>query len=285
MLCQGHTTSFSASGGSSYTWTPGSTGQNITVSPSSTTIYTVLATGTNGCYGYAYHTLTVNPLPLISVPNATICRGASFTLQATGATTYTWSNSQNGSSITVSPTVSAAYQVTGTDQNLCVNTAGSTVTVNAPPPAPLISLNGQILQSTPAASYQWYINGSPLAGATSQTCSVTQNGNYTVEITDANGCTALSAAFPVTDTGLDKNVMDAGISIFPNPNNGYFTLRLPPHENIQIKLCNLLGQTVLTNSSLGVIEHLMQIQESGVYLVEITWNGRSYVQKLVVQKE
>lgn len=285
VVCNGHTASLSASGGNSYTWTPGSTGQSITVSPSSTTVYTVLATGSNGCYGYGYHTLTVNPLPLISVPNATICRGASFTLQATGATTYTWSNSQNGSSISVSPTVGTVYQVTGTDQNLCVNTAGSTVTVNAPPPAPLISINGQILQSTPAASYQWYINGSPLAGATSQTCSVTQNGSYTVEITDANGCTALSTAFPVTDTGLDKNAMDAGISVFPNPNSGCFTLRLPPHESIQVKLCNLLGQTVLTSSSSGVTDHLMQVQESGVYLVEIIWNGRSYIQKLVVQKE
>ena len=284
-LCSGYTASLSASGGTSYTWTPGGTSQHITVSPSSTTVYTVLSTGSNGCYGYGYHTLTVNPLPLISVPGATICRGASHILQASGAVTYTWSNAQNGSSITVSPTVSSVYQVTGTDQNLCVNTAGATVTVNAPPPAPLISLNGQVLQSTPANSYQWYLNGSPLPGATSSTCSVTQNGNYTVEITDANGCTALSAAFPVVDTALDKNAPDAGISIFPNPGSGHFILRLPLHEIIQIRICNLLGQTILTDSSRGLPEHTMQIAESGVYLIELIWNGRSHVQKLVVQTE
>ncbi len=284
-ICAGQSATLIGNGGISYTWTPGGTSTQITVNPISSTGYTLTGAGSNGCFGYAVETLTVHALPSIVVSNTSVCQGSPVVLSASGATTYTWSGSQMGASITVTPAVSGIYQVTGTDTHSCVNNATLAVTVHPLPAAPVITLTGNILSCSPAAAYQWYLNGSPLAGATSQTCSLTQNGNYTVEIQDANTCTALSAGFPVTDTGLDNTAMDAGISIFPNPNSGHFSLRLPPHKTIQIRLCNLLGQTVLTSSSLGNTEHVMQVQESGVYLVEITWNGRSYIQKLVVQKD
>lgn len=284
-ICAGQITTLAGSGAVSYTWTPGSISGLITVSPTNNTTYTLTGIGANGCYGYAVETVTVYALPAIVSTNTSVCLGSQVSLTATGAATYTWSTAQTGASIVVSPTINTLYQVTGTDSHSCVNTTTAAVTVHPLPAVPVISLNGNILSSSPALSYQWYLNGGILAGATSRTYAPVQNGNYTVEIKDANGCTALSVILTVLDTGLDNYSGNAGISLFPNPNSGRFTLHLPPHESLQIRIANLLGQTVLTMTSSALREHVLELPENGVYLVEISGKGRSYTQKLVVQRD
>jgi large repetitive protein len=86
---------------------------------------------------------------------------------------------------------------------LCANpsSVGSnavTMTVNTAA-TPIITeiVPGVTLQSSPAVTYQWYLNGNPISGATSQTYNYSSVGNYSVEISDANGCFALSNDFSV----------------------------------------------------------------------------------------
>jgi len=83
--------------------------------------------------------LTVNQ-PTVAISGiTTICSGSSTTLTASGANTYLWSNGLGTStSITVSPTNSTTYTVTGTDSNNCTNTANVNIIVNPKPISTLI---------------------------------------------------------------------------------------------------------------------------------------------------
>ena len=116
-----------ANGASTYSWTDGTnnySGNNITVSPTTTTTYTV--TGTSGtCSATSTVSITVNQLPSITVsasPNI-ICNGESSILSASGANTYNWSNGATGSNVTVTPsaTTHILYWIE------CVSAATSTV--------------------------------------------------------------------------------------------------------------------------------------------------------------
>ncbi|PBQ31004.1 hypothetical protein CNR22_04205 [Sphingobacteriaceae bacterium] len=123
-ICSGNATTLIPSGALNYTISGG----NFTVSPVSTSFYTVTGTDVNGCASQPLTTtVTVNGLPIVTVAssNATICSGETATLTANGATTYTWSSLENTPDIVFSSGValSATFTVSGTDLNGCVNTA------------------------------------------------------------------------------------------------------------------------------------------------------------------
>ena len=93
------------------------------------TLYATNAIGTTTNTSAAYtKTIAIYAIPSVVTSNTTICNGASATLNATGATNYTWSSGQNTSSISVSPTASTNYTVTGST-NGCSNSAIASVII------------------------------------------------------------------------------------------------------------------------------------------------------------
>lgn len=279
-LCAGGSTILTGSGAASYTWNPGGGTQIVTVNPATTTVYTLTGLGANGCYATAMTTVNVNPAPALSVNNATICNGTSATLTATGANTYSWSTAQTGASVVVSPTVSTVYNVLGTSVSSCTNTATAVVYVNPAAVTPTVTQAGNHLQSSLSVSYQWYLNGTILNGATSQTYTPTQNGNYTVVITDMNGCKATSAIYIITDTGLADSAGRSGaVDVYPNPTTGNFTVNTP-FSKFQVQIVNALGQVIQMESASFSSE--FSIGENGLYLVHVIANDRVYIKKLVV---
>lgn len=196
-VCLGGSVTLTASGGNTYSWSPGGQTTNpITVTPSSNTVYTVVATDANGCTASANVTVTVNPLPNITVtPNQSICAGQSATLTAGGGQTYNWNPTGNTTgTIVVTPGSSTSYAVTGTNANGCSNTAFTTVTVNQ---NPVVNLSNVFVCSgstttlnagNPGSTYIWS------TGATTQTISVSAAGTYTVTVTNPSGCTAVGTS-------------------------------------------------------------------------------------------
>jgi hypothetical protein len=143
-VCPGGNTTLTASGATTYAWSPDASlsttsGSIVDATPISTTVYTVTGTDGSGCTSTDDITVTVNPLPTISASsNVAICDGESTTLEGFGGDTYTWSPATNlsatsGQSVTASPTSTITYTVTGTDANGCENTATVEVTVNPTP--------------------------------------------------------------------------------------------------------------------------------------------------------
>ncbi len=72
-----------------------------------------------------------NPILTVSATSTSLCQGESATITSGGAETYLWSTGSTASSITVSPTASTTYTVTGTNGGMC--TATSSITVNVYP--------------------------------------------------------------------------------------------------------------------------------------------------------
>lgn len=199
-VCAGSSTTLTASGAATYLWSTGATTASITVSPQSTTTYTVTATAQNGCTATASRTVTVLPNANVSITgNNTLCVGASTTLTASGGNSYLWSTGATTASITVNPAVTTTYTVTATDANGCTGTASRTVTVNSLPDANITGTDaicvGQssTLTATGGTSYVWS------TGATTAQIVVTPSvtTTYTVTVTNQNTCTS-TASFVVT---------------------------------------------------------------------------------------
>jgi gliding motility-associated-like protein len=196
-ICTGASTTLTVSGNAaSYSWQPGGqSGTPITVSPSSTTTYTVTGVSSAGCTSTDVVVVTVNPLPIVTASTATpdICIGGSATLNAGGANTYTWMpGSMTGGSVLVSPSTTTTYTVTGTDANGCQNTAAVAVTVHQLPLVAATSATPDIclgasttLTATGATSYSWMpggMTGTPVNVTPANTTT------YTVTGTDSWGC-------------------------------------------------------------------------------------------------
>lgn len=202
-ICLNSSTQLSASGGSSYAWSPStglssSTVSNPTANPSSTTSYVVTVTNASGCTATDAVTVNVNPLPTANAGvDATICNGASTTLSATGGSTYSWSpgtglSATNISNPVATPAITTVYTVTVTDGNGCTDSDDVTVDVNAAPVANAGTDQGiclgetAMLTATGGGSYDW--NTGDTTATVSYTPSVTTT--YVVTVSYANGCSA-----------------------------------------------------------------------------------------------
>ena len=119
-----------------------------------------------------------------------VCAGGTVTLTASGADSYSWSNGQQGASITVSPTATQTYTVTGTTGG-CSATASHTVTVKT---IPTVEISGDesvcagssvTLTASGASSYSWQHGGNNAETTVQPTSETT----YTVTGT-TDGCSA-----------------------------------------------------------------------------------------------
>ncbi|MFM7767258.1 MAG: PKD domain-containing protein, partial [Bacteroidota bacterium] len=189
-VCQGFNASLTATAGyNNYQW---SSGQNANaISPAVGGTYTVTVTDGNACTGSASQLVVVNanPVPVIAGTTA-ICAGASSTFDAgAGYAGYQWSGGL-GSNQTINIATTGVYTVTVTDNNGCIGTTSQSLTVNANPVA-LITGDFDACQGATAT-----LNANPgmtlynwSSGQASATINPGTAGQYTVTITDGNGCT------------------------------------------------------------------------------------------------
>lgn len=157
--------------------------------------------------------------------------------------------------------------------------------------APVITLNGNQLSSTAAVSYQWYRNSTPVSGANSQTFTPTQSGQYTVEATDASGCTLQSNAVDFVLTPV-TNVDPGEIKLIVSPNptvTGEFNIQLETNTraNLYISLMNTVGQRVYHQSINNFVGRLSQPVKpgklaAGVYYLQVQHDKKMYIQKIVI---
>lgn len=227
-ICQGQTSWLQASGALSYYWLPPlNTSQNpVSVTPTATTVYTVVGYNINGCVDTATVQVIVDPIPTITaVPNPTqICRGNSSTLTAYGALTYTWFPPPigvTGSVIVVSPTVTTQYTVVGTNSLGCNNYTYVTVIVGPnitaiPIPSVICAGNSSSIIAGGGVTYTWHPgnqNGNIIV------VTPTASGFFTVVATDNIGCIDSAAVWltvnpnPTILASINPSVCCAGDNV------------------------------------------------------------------------
>jgi gliding motility-associated-like protein len=135
VICIGTSSSLSASSdisGTSFDWIPGGlSGSPVVVTPATSTVYSVTGTA-SGCTATATVDITINPMPVVTITTADelpVCVGNSVTLQASGASSYTWASPPaNTSSVVVTPLDNDTITVYGESQN-CWDTASFAIPV------------------------------------------------------------------------------------------------------------------------------------------------------------
>ena len=120
----GSSTVLTAIGEGEFLWSTGETSSSITVSPTSTTTYSVTLTSLEGCsnqdnviVNVSDNSTTTSAINIDAVPDQNICLDESVTLIATGGSNYLWSTGETTTSITVSPTETTIYAVTISNGN------------------------------------------------------------------------------------------------------------------------------------------------------------------------
>jgi hypothetical protein len=200
--------------------------------------------------------------------SATICNGQAITVgtstyTAAGTYTNTFISSMGCDSIlTTNLIVNNLPVILATTNNtlLCV---GETAT---------LSVSG-------AATYTW----STAENTTDVVVSPTVTTTYTVDGTDANGCSNVTTV--MQDVSLCTGIVtlsnsNLAINVYPNPNNGLFVVELTSESKVTVT--NALGQVVIAET-FEAGKHALDIQNqsTGIYFVKVIQDGKQHVIKLI----
>lgn len=297
VLCHGgnsgSATAAGSGGASPYTYSWSGGGTSATKSGLSAGTYSVTVTDHNGCTTTASTTITqpsaVTP-SILSHTNVTTCYGAttgSATATASGGTApYTYSWTGGGNNATQTGLSGGTYTVTITDNNGC--TASTSVVITQPTGMTIITdsvnvnssgaCNGSALVNIsggkPPYTYSW----SP-GGGTNDTISGKCAGTYCCTITDNNNCSQIVCVHIKNITGIENINNASDINIYPDPNNGSFTITGVIAGQV-IELYNDLGQKLSSSIAANNTMYFnISGKADGIYMVRILNKDGSLVKE------
>lgn len=254
------------------------------------------------CDGIADLIATVS----ISGPT-TFCFGGSVTFTCTTAGTglsYTWFKAgvaiAGATNASYTATTTGNYKVTVSKNGCSATSSATSVTAN---PLPVVNIQtpdgtnlcGKTFVRLRASTgvgytYQWYKDGSPIAGATANSYAATTTGVYYV-ITTLGGCPKTSANITVINACREtiEAASDLEMVVAPNPSNGVFSIQLKALDfsgTAHIQLVSITGQVHYTSFADVVNGHLnadiSTENLSGTYYIVANLNGQSVVQPILI---
>jgi len=137
----------------------------------------------------------------------------------------------------------------------------------APLPPTITVIGGDTLVSSHGSSYQWYFNGTPIAGATDSFYVAHQAGTYAIQITDVTGgCNSISNGVTL---GVISLTDESGISFFPNPFHDKLTVVMKGNEQCEITLFDITSRELLHQRFKNSVSLNTEPLVQGVYLYEV----------------
>jgi hypothetical protein len=296
-ICEGGSTALTANGATTYTWDNGATNAIIAVTPTINTTYTV--TGDNaGCTSTETIAITVNALPsvtLTSAQNAACVNGSTIGLSGSPAGgVYTGTN-VSGSVFTPGATAGTfmpSYNVTSTVTG-CSNSATVTILVNALPSVSLSAATSTACTNGPTVA----LTGSPVGGV--YTGSNVSGAMFTPPATQgtfsavysytdgATGCSNTANTSIIVSVCTDITKIGTGLkglSVYPNPNAGEFTIELNNGQEKTVEVTDVTGRVVMTAVSSDEKVNMNIISLSnGVYFIKVQSENKVEIIKIVKQ--
>ncbi|MCB9256508.1 MAG: T9SS type A sorting domain-containing protein [Chitinophagales bacterium] len=298
----------SASGGTApYTFTLGATSNNTGVFTGlAAGSYTVTVTDANLCSTTPVTQVLTAPAA-ISVALNTVTDESCFGLEdgaitvtvtgGQGILTYAWTNTTQ---ITedISDLAPGSYTLTVTDANNCTGSSAPivvdaataiTTTISSTPESTSGSADGTatVIATGGAGNFDYLWDDSN--GQTSSTAVNLSTGNYTVEVTDDNGCLVTDAIFVDLANGISELGLSA-LSLYPNPasKNVVLSFTTDVNEEYQIKFYSTIGKLIFSDKAevSGSFSKSYDLSDlaAGVYLVEISNENAKLVQKLSINR-
>jgi hypothetical protein len=227
--------------------------------------------------------INVRPLPNVSAgSDEIICLGQEFTLSQSGASEYDWEG-LGAPPVTVSPTETTTYTVTGTNAFGCSATDQVTITVEEVGDA-TITENDGVLSVSFGNTFQWYLVNSPedlpILGANSSSFTPLSPGTYYVIINPNQECVIQSDPYVVTNL-YEKG--ELSLKCYPQPFEDSFIIE--SSEIISsLRIFSLNGQRVYDQQINEQIVQLHPSLESGVYLLELTYSSGEVHRRKIIQK-
>ncbi|WP_317897579.1 glycine-rich protein [Aurantibacillus circumpalustris] len=308
LICSGGAATLTALGANTYSWDANANNvltQAAVVNPialtSSAVMYTVEGTNSNtGCKNT--QTVLVNVfIPTLTINGSTnTCSGGLINLTAGNGVlgTYNW-HTGSGTPITnqilqMPLTVASVFTLTANSNSVgLICPATQTIalgiyynpTITAVPARTLICVKESVeITAAGGSSYAWDNT------MTGPTITVSPNGtaaNYTVTGTDDNGCSSTATVQVKISScaGLNElRHLNNGITIYPNPNDGKFTIQST--ADLKLSLVNELGQLIRVINLSATNNHEVNISDlaKGIYFVSGQKDSSQIYQKIVVTK-
>lgn len=202
-------------------------------------------------------TVIAPPVATITAAGSTeLCTGGSVVLQATADidnnNTYQWYHNGiaiEGATTTTYTATTAGRYIVAIQSNGCTGLSPvKEVTVNPLPAKPVISAVGNELSASGTGSFQWYLNGTAIAGATAAQHTAGTSGQYTVQVTK-DGCSTLSDAFSFVMTAIvSPEAWNHDVVVYPNPVQDYVRITNSSLRKLQVKLVDVSGRVIYEGS-------------------------------------
>ena len=84
-------------------------------------------------------------------------------------------------------------------------------------------------------------------------------------------------------TGISDNVFQRAINVYPNPSNGVFSVNVPTAKAYTLEVSDLTGRVIKTETVKGNAKLDLSGNAQGVYMLKITSEGATAVQKLIIE--
>lgn len=236
---------------------------------------------------FAALSLSNPPTALLVDGPIPFCEGEQVQVSAAeGMASYVWSNGATTPSIVVGSVEQVSVWMTSVSG--CVGGSDTLQLSTIPTPAvPVIGQDATLLTSSPAFSYQWYLNGEPIDGAIEQSYDAVTGGSYHVVVTNEFDCSAASEAIVIIITDVDGPGA-VRPAIWPSPASDVLMLRVPPggvRRNNALVIDDL-GRVVARFPLGQSSEHVLSLDglAPGAYTLRVLgdgpeWNGRFIKQR------